>query len=131
MTTERTTLAKLAERVQIEVGTDVRKAWGQQDEWQQTANGYRITLRYQGRRMSLDFWQGTGIKDEPTAAGVLECLLLDVVEEGTGFNNWCDEYGLDSDSRKALRTYKTCVRQTAKLRKLLGDDFDTFRDAEI
>ena len=121
-------------RVKIAVRYGARRAWEKQSAWQKNANGYRVCLKYQGRRMFLDFWQGTGISGEPTAAGVLECLLSDASGEGMTFGEWCGEwcgeYGYDTDSREAYRTYKQVQRQTAKLRELLGADYETFLSAD-
>lgn len=88
-------------------------------------NGWTVTLRYRGRRLTVDFYTGPAAA-EPDAASVMECLASDAssVANARGFEDWCSEYGYDTDSRKAERTFKTCAAQTAKLRVLLGDDFD-------
>lgn len=90
--------------------------------WQ--ANHYRVTLRYGRRRFSLYFSQGIGISGEPKTASVLDCLASDAsgVENARDFEDWCGEYGYDTDSRRAERTYRTCRRQAARLKRLLGDD---------
>lgn len=127
MTATANTLRELAETVRLIVRPDAaRKPWTQRDEWQKNANDYRLTLVYQGRRYSFDFWQGVGITSEPDAAGVLECLLSDATAEGMTFGEWCGEYGYDEDSRSAHRTYRACVKVGGRLRKLLGDDFGAF-----
>jgi hypothetical protein len=33
------------------------------------------------------------------------------------FNEWCDNFGYETDSRKALSTYHACQENTEKLRK--------------
>lgn len=100
------------------------------DDWQKSAHNYRVTLRYGGRQMSLDYFMGSAHTDEPDAEGVLECLLSDASGADESFESWCADYGYDSDSRKAERTYKLIQSQTAKLRRLLGDEFDAFMSAE-
>ena len=96
------------------------------------ANGWTCTLRYQGRRLTVPFYQGTAITHEPTAADVLYCLCSDAtsVENASSFEDWCADFGYDTDSRSAERIYKACERIAAKLRRLLGDDFDKFAGAE-
>lgn len=91
--------------------------------WQH--NGWTVTLRYAGRRMTVDFYTGQAA-GEPDAAGVLECLCSDActVENARSFEDWCCELGFDSDSRTAERLYKASVRQTEALRRFLGDAFD-------
>ena len=124
--TAQATLKQLAAKVRLtfkygETALD----WDKQDDWQQKANGYRCTLTYKGRRYTFDFWQGVGIRHDPTAEGCLECLLSDAnVEED--FHDFCSEFGYDEDSRKAEATHKACLKVGREMRRLLGDDFDTF-----
>lgn len=91
---------------------------------------FSVTLRYQRRQMTLDFWQGVGIEREPDALGVLSCLLSDAYAADQLFEEFCAEFGYDDDSRRAERTWRQCVAQTKKLRRLLGDNFDRFLGAE-
>ena len=130
MTNQRSKLSDLAKRVLIVVRPGARLDWERQDEWQQRAYGYRVCLQYQGRRFTFDFWQGTGIEREPTAADVLDCLLLDATAEGMTFGEWCVEYGYRRSSPKANRTYRKCVEIDRRLRVLLGDDFTEFFEAD-
>ena len=44
----------------------------------------------------------------PTAGSVLYSLLLDASGADENFHDWCDSFGYDSDSRKALATYEAC-----------------------
>lgn len=87
---------------------------------------WTVTLRYQGRQMTVPFYMGPALCHEPTAREVLECLASDAcgVENARSFEEWADDLGFDPDSRKAERTFRACERQTAKLRRLLGDAFD-------
>src|SRR5690606_33602845 len=41
----------------------------------------------------------------PHAADVLHSLILDSAAADQTFESWCDEFGYDSDSRKAEATY--------------------------
>lgn len=126
------TLSELATRVGISNEYGARLEWDKQDDWQQQANGWRVTLRYSKRRMSVDFWQGQRCQGEPTAENVLECLLSDAngYESARDFEDFAAEYGYDTDSRKAERIYQQCGNIAKRLRKLLGDDFQAFIDAE-
>jgi hypothetical protein len=55
---------------------------------------------------------------------VLDSLASDAAgyENSPDFGDWCGEYGYDEDSRKAERIFKDVERQSAKLKKFLGDD---------
>jgi len=123
-------LSKLAQNVTLKSKQGARVPWDKQDDWQKRSHGYTCTLAYQGRRLTVDFWQGTGIKQEPTAAGVLSCLLSDASSGQESFEEFCSNFGYDTDSRSALKTWRACVSMHSKLEKLLGSDFDTFLQAE-
>jgi len=91
--------------------------------WEHTA--WKVTLRYEGRIMSTPFYSGIGNTDAPTAADVLECLLSDASSADMDYDDWRGEFGYE-DEQTARRTYNAVVRQTAKLRSLLGDHFDEY-----
>ena len=44
----------------------------------------------------------------PNVADFLHCLLLDGEADNMTFEDWCDNYGYDTDSRKALAMYEEC-----------------------
>lgn len=54
----------------------------------------------------------------PTQANVLYCLLLDAAAHMYTFQEWCNEYGYDTDSRKALDMYMECQATHDKLRDI-------------
>jgi hypothetical protein len=123
-------LRQLAAKVRFEFERGAHMPYDKQDEWQQQANGYHCTLKYKGRQYSFDFWQGTGITHAPTAEGCLECLLSDSAGADNTFEDFCSEFGYDTDSRKAERIYKQCQEVRENMERLLGDDFETFLYAE-
>jgi hypothetical protein len=41
-------------------------------------------------------------------------------ENARNFEDWASEYGYDTDSRAAERTYNVVVKQAAELREFLG-----------
>lgn len=125
-------LAELSREVKIACRDGAGLDWEKQDEWQRNARGYSCTLGYKGRRMTIDFWMGSGIGHEPAADDVLSALLSDAAthDNASSFEDWASELGLDADSRSAERTYRLVARQTGKLKKLLGDDYETFLEAE-
>ena len=94
-------------------------------EWYYAASHYRVTLRMYGRSMTVGYSQGCGIKSEPTADRVLECLISDALCASGSFEEFCDDCGYDADSRKAERIYRACVSIRARLRRFLGSEYDT------
>lgn len=97
-------------------------------DWQKTATSYRITLKYKGKQMSVDFWCGS-LCDTPNAFDVMYSLTADAcgLENSNIFEDWAKEYGYyyDEDSREAERIYKAVKSQTKRLKNLLGDDFES------
>lgn len=96
------------------------------------AHPWTVRLSYQGRQLTVPFYMGQALTEEPTAEEVLECLLSDAsgVECARSFEDWASDLGFDPDSRKAERIYKACERIAVKLRRFLGEDFERFTSAE-
>jgi len=94
--------------------------------WPEGTMSYTVTLRYRGRRMTVPYFCGP-LCGEPSIADVLYCVLMDSgsVENARSFEEWCSEFGYDTDSRKAERIYNGCCRQRDKVQFLLWDMYDT------
>jgi hypothetical protein len=58
----------------------------------------------------------------PQVTEVLDNLASDAqgVEDVRSFEEWADNYGYDTDSRKAEEVYKVCLRQAKELQDFLG-----------
>ena len=76
--------------------------------------------------MTVDFWTGSAL-GEPDAADVLACLLSDVrgVEDARSFEDWASDLGFDPDSRTAEKCFRVCLRLSPKVRRFMGDLYDT------
>lgn len=67
----------------------------------------------------------TGFKRlrEPALIDVLYCLVTDSdVLESSGFEDWADSLGYDTDSRKAEKIYRDCLEIGLKLKAIIGGD---------
>jgi hypothetical protein len=106
--------------------TDGRPPWDD-GKWQGYA--WRVTLRYQGRQMTVPFFTGE-LAGEPTTADVLHCLLSDATSVLTARDwvDWAQDMGYESlsDADKAREIYEACQSIGDRLETLLGDDFETF-----
>lgn len=101
---------------------------------------YKVTLKrpIPGRQhpalsqLSVPFSKGYGHKGAPpTAEDVLECLASDARPAHDSFEDFCSDYGYDTDSRTAERIYKAATWQTGQLKKFLGPDlFEGLMDCE-
>lgn len=93
--------------------------------WENRA--YTVRLTYDGRTMDTEWHQGLGITEDPDAESVLENLLSSAMGvEYDSFEEWAEDYGYDTDSRKAERTYHAVCAEAEQLRALLGDAFYTY-----
>ena len=75
-------------------------------------------------RMQLHFSMGSAHGGlPPDAPMVLDCLASDSssVEE-QDFDEWCGDFGYDTDSRRAKRIYDRCRKQAAVLERILGGE---------
>ena len=65
----------------------------------------------------------------PDIADVLHSLILDSSACDMSFEDWCADYGYDTDSRKAYATYHECLTIGSKVRAFLGREFSEFQIA--
>ncbi len=59
----------------------------------------------------------------------MHSLLTDYDSADCSFEEFCGEYGYDTDSRRAERIHRAVQEQARQMRRLLGDDLKTFLDA--
>jgi len=84
---------------------------------------WKCTLRCQRSCMTIYFSQGYGIQHDPELPNVLDCLASDAGgwENARTFKEWANDYGYDTDSRKAEKIFHTVKKQTEKFKAFLGD----------
>ena len=88
--------------------------------------GKKIPYGIRGRDVAILEQFSKAIK--PEIAEVLYCLLNDALCGQDTFEDFCCNYGYDTDSRKALKLYLSCQTAEKDLRKLLGYDFNYFME---
>jgi hypothetical protein len=113
--------------------TDSNPNMSADDKWMASARHFSCVLKRGSKQLTIPFSQGSLIEQEPTAADVLSCLISDSSSvETADFEDWCREFGYDTDSRKAEKTYQTCLNQRDKLVSFLGADAfeDLLRNTE-
>jgi hypothetical protein len=81
------------------------------------SNHFRVRISYQGRTMNTWFYQGQGVKGDPTIDGVIECLLMDRSCALNGLKEFGLEFGWD---KHTLETFKACVAIGKKLERVFG-----------
>lgn len=92
---------------------------------EQRMDHWRVRMQRPGKRLSVYFSMGAGHNGKaPEVADVLDCMASDSagIENARSFEEWAGEYGYDTDSRKAHRTFTVCERQARRLEKFLGTE---------
>lgn len=95
-----------------QVGVDANAPEWAKQQW-------NVTLRHGRRRMSFPYYGG-GMASDPTADDVVECIALDDYATGSTFQEWCDEFGYDSDSRRAEALYRSAAKLGARWRRFIA-----------
>lgn len=95
------------------------------DEWNRHDSHYKVTLHYGKRQMTTYYSMGSAHTRGPEAEDVLDCLAMDAagIENARSFEDWCGDYGYDTDSRRAEKTFKACQKAAEKLEKFMGDKY--------
>lgn len=100
-------------------GFDNSPSW-QADKW-------RFTLSNGAKKVRFTYRTGVGhrvlnMPVTPLVAGLIYSLLLDASAIDESFAGWCDNYGYSDDSRQAMRTYRACVKNGAKLSTIFNSE---------
>jgi len=91
------------------------------DGWKHTS--YACRLIYQEKSMDFPYHMGIYYTEEPKIGQVLESLILDCqCGEYETFEGFCDEFGYDTDSRKAQKAYEHCKKIKKGMKRLLGEE---------
>lgn len=100
------------------LGCEYKPMWGEK----QCRYVFKCRLSRGRKQYTFEFGQSlyNGAK-EPTMYDVLACL--EKCDVGT-FEDFCEEFGYDTDSRRAERTYKAVCKEYAAVERLFGDVMD-------
>ncbi len=117
---EQTTLPELLNELGVTMKIRHKAHPNSVNEWQAKANCYRVTLNYQGRTYSLYFYQGQGVKSDPTVSDVIHCLASDlsILSSCDTLKCFGDCMGWNSET---ANTYRAIKRESARYSKLIGD----------
>jgi hypothetical protein len=92
----------------------------------QNYNNHLIKVRNvdTGKRIQFEFWASIARPEITTESELLDafgCLVSDSLAGKQDFEEFCSDFGYDTDSRKAERIHKGCVKATDKVERLIGD----------
>lgn len=107
--------------------TVLEEDWRVNENWGEKKPRYYFKCRLTRGRKSwtFDFWMGTATDGYPTMYDVLACVQK--YDVGS-FEDFCGEFGYDTDSRRAERTYKAVCKEYAAVERLFGDVMDKLQE---
>lgn len=111
------------------------KVWSA-DEKQENYNNHVITVTNTEtkQKISFEFWGSIAnpeIKTEKELLYAFYCFVEDALSGKMDFSEFCGEFGYDTDSCKAEKTWKACKRSTVKFEKLYdGDIYDFINELQ-
>jgi hypothetical protein len=89
---------------------------------------YAVTLRMGRGSLTTRVGHGKAVCSDPTAEDVLSMLASAAVdvENADSFEDWCAEFGRNTDSRKVYGQWEEAQERAADLRRFLGDKYDAY-----
>ena len=97
-----------------------------------TVNQFKITLSYDGRSTSFDFFdsiynynQGKKLLLESELPWCLYCFISDALAGQMSFDDFMGEFGYE-DWKEGKRVWKACGKMSDKYDDLFDDDFDIY-----
>lgn len=101
-------------------------------QWGDMVRHFSCKLSYNKKSMTIYFSQGVAHTKPPTILDVLSCVHMDMtsLENIFLFDAWAEDFGFDSDSRTAERTYNEIAKQRKGLVRVFGDIYQEFIDCE-
>jgi hypothetical protein len=87
-------------------------------------NNHRISVYNADthQRTSFKFWASIAhpeLRSRYDALNALYCFVSDAVSGLDSFENFCGNFGYDTDSRTAYKTWQTCQRSSVKALRVL------------
>jgi hypothetical protein len=65
---------------------------------------------------------------EPKIENILNSLFLDSEANCMSFQNWCSEFGYNTDSIKDSQIYQECCKIDSQVRRVLGPDYQKIKE---
>ena len=92
---------------------------------------YNVTVKVGKLRASFvyntsvnDFNHGKAEMDEKDLQSALYCFLSDATAGKESFEDFCGEFGYDTDSRKAEKIHRECQKSAEKAERLFVDIYE-------
>lgn len=124
---DRKTLAQRIDDAGVTMTTTLIGTEKDEDRWEHVH--WKVELHYSPirgahRTLPVDFRMGMAHGDTPPSiTEVVDILLSEAggIENAADFEEWAEEYGYDTDSRRAEKIYTAVREETLALHRFLGD----------
>lgn len=92
----------------------------------ETFRAYRVTITRAGERIGVSFFQGRGIKHEPTLADVIASLAVDRSCSDYTLKEFGDEFGWNEYTAE---TRRACKKNAEKIERLFqGEELEKVQE---
>ena len=108
------------------ITASIREDWNDDaPDWGHDKRHFRVRVRYQGRTMTIWYYQGLGNAREPRPVDIIECLTSDLMSDYSSLDDFISETGLEiksvADFRTYERQYKQLTRQNKSFTRVIGN----------
>ena len=108
------------------ITASIREDWNDDaPDWGHDKRHFRVRVRYQGRTMTIWYYQGLGNAREPRPVDIIECLTSDLMSDYSSLDDFISETGLEIKSVADFRTYekqfKQLTRQNKSFARVIGN----------
>ena len=94
-------------------------------------NRYLVTVCTDKGRASFAFYDShanLGRLELDDLRGAFECFVSDAISGGYSFDEFCGEFGYNTDSRSAERIHRACEQSAEKLARIFAGDIYELND---
>ena len=100
-------------------------------EWSKDSSHWRVTIKRGNEVMTTHYSQGSAFEARtPGDTDVFGSLLMDTSDiEGSDFEEWAENLGFDTDSRKAEKMFQACQKTLTELTTMFSpSELDGLRE---
>jgi hypothetical protein len=113
-------------------GTTMKATYVKHDRYfaddKESRDIYRITLKRNGDKYTFRFGQSIVNSNGDTPPTPYDVLASITKNDPESFENFCSEYGYDTDSRKALKAFHAVEKEWENVDRLFNDVINELQD---
>lgn len=109
------------------VAEGVLSPWADKKRGEQLVNKFRVSVKVGSKRTGFDFYGSIndythGVIELEDLKNAVFCFVSDACGANQSFENFCGEFGYDTDSRRTEKIYKECLKSLDKYNRLTSAD---------